>query len=146
MVNGNDYDWESLEAAMPWGTAMKVTSIEYGDEKDLKPNYGKGSMPRGYGRGKYSAEGKMTVSLEEFDRCIALAKAQKVEGFFRIPPFPITCSYGNTDRRTRTDVLKQCLFKKRDFKRSEGDERAPVELEFLILGGIDTDGLPADTN
>jgi hypothetical protein len=144
MINGKRYAWEDITVALPHGTAVDILAISYDSEKDFREVYGKGSMPRGYGAGRYKAEGKLTLLREEFDR---LADHCRVAGrgtFFGLPPMPITVVYANEDQPLRTDVLRQCKFRKIATAADEGDEKVEVELEFAILGGITRSGVEDD--
>lgn len=146
MINGQNYDWESTTISLPTGVLVGVEKIEYSDEKDLKEVYGKGSMPRSYGAGNYKADGKLTLLREEFEVVLDHCKKQGYAGLYRMPTFPITASYSNDDRPRVTDRLVQCKFKKTSLGIDQGAEKSEVELEFLILGGIDWNGLPGDVN
>jgi len=146
MINGQNFDWEGISIGLPHGTLVNVSKISYGDEKDFKAVYGKGSMPRGFGAGNWKGEGKLTVLREEYEAILAHCQKQKVVAFYRLAPFPITVSYANADKKTAVDRLLQCKFKKVDTSSDQGAEKTDVELEFVILGGIDWNGLPADKN
>lgn len=135
-INGNYYDWESIEITLPGGTLIDVNEISYQDEKEITEVYGKGGMPRGYGRGNYKAEGKLTLKREEFNRMAALV------GTFETAPLPIVCRYANDDQDEAIDVLKDCKFNTREFKAAQGDTSFNVTLGFRILGGVFAGGLP----
>lgn len=144
MINGVNYDWEGIEISLPQGTAVAVRKIEYSDEKDLKEVYGKGSMPQAVGRGNYKAEGKLTLAREEFERLVGYCQRQKVGALYQLPAFTITVGYSSPDRPTITDRLLQCMFKKRSTSIDQGAEKVDVELEFVILGGIEWNGARGD--
>jgi hypothetical protein len=145
VINGAKYDWEGVEIRMPHGLAVDVSKIEYSDEKDQKAVYGKGPMARGYGRGNYKAEGKVTFLREEYQRLLDYVRTHGGL-FYKIRPFEITVSFANEDQVTRTDVLHQCMFTKRGFSAEQGSEKTEVELDIQIFGGITTDGVAADAN
>ena len=44
------------------GLALVVQEISYDDEQEMEESYGKGSKPRGYGKGNYKARGKCPCS------------------------------------------------------------------------------------
>jgi len=146
MVNGKRYGWEDVTIALPHGILIDVAGIDYEDEKEVKEIYGKGSMPNGYGSGNYKASGKLTILREEFEQLLRDARAAGAKTLYGIPPFEITVSYSNEDQPVITDILHQCKFKKTGRSSKQGDEKAEVELEFLILGGIEWNGTPGDTN
>lgn len=142
MINGRNYDWESTTINLPHGTLVAVSKIEYSDEKEFKPVYGKGSKPRSFGSGNYKAEGKLTLQREEFEALLLYCRSQGIREFYGLAPFPITVSYANEDRPLVTDVLKQCKFTKTGSGSEQGKEQIEVELDFVILGGIEWNALP----
>ncbi|GAB6100438.1 hypothetical protein JCM16358_23170 [Halanaerocella petrolearia] len=142
-VNGKSYDWESISIKLPYGTMIAIESIEYSDEKETEANYGKGSNPYGYGEGNYSAEGKLTIRREEFEKFVDYVK-QNSETLYGLDPFPITVSYANDDQPITTDKLPKCKFKSNSTSTSQGDKKVNVEKDFVILAPIEWNGLPAN--
>lgn len=67
-VNGNLYDWESIEVQLPSGICIGITNIDYDDERPIEERYGKGNVPRGFGRKNYKASAKMELDLDEAER------------------------------------------------------------------------------
>ena len=143
MINGRKYDWESVTLTLPWGVAIDINNIEYGDEREISEAYGKGSNPTGYGSGNYKAECKATVLREDFERLLEYAK-QKGYALYGIPPFPITVSYANEDKPITTDVLRACKLKKVGTGSGQGDTSTEVELEFAVLNPILWNGVAAN--
>lgn len=139
MINGKRYSWEDITITLPTGVIVGIKDIDYGDKKEFEALYGKGSDPVAYGAGNYSAQGKMKVTREEFDKLNYYAVASR--GFYNIRPFPVTVAYSNEDRPVSTDVLKSCKFTERSWKGAEGDKELNVELTFLILDGIYPNGV-----
>ncbi len=140
MINGKRYSWEDVTITLPHGPLIDVDSIEYSDKKEAEAVYGKGSTPRGYGEGNYSAEGKVSLLKEEFDRLVDFAQKKGV-ALYRLPPFEITVSYGNTDEPSRTDVLRACKITETSAKAAQGDKSMKVDLSVLILNGVVREGL-----
>jgi len=136
MINGRNYDWESIEIILPHGPLVQVESIEYGDKQEAEAIYGKGARPVGYGRGNYSAEGKLTIRREELSRLEAYARSLG-KNIYTLPPFPIVVSYANEDQPQICDRLQQCQFTERSTSPKQGDKSVNVDLSFLILGGIE---------
>lgn len=141
-VNGQVYDWESITANLPHGPLVAIGSIEYSAEAEKNLVYGKGSTPRGYGRGKAKSEAKISLKREEFDNLVEYARQQGV-ALLRLPPFPITVSYANPGDRTRTDILAGVTITKIGNSGSEGDSELKVDLDLLVTGGIEYDGVRA---
>jgi len=141
-VNGKYFSWEDITIFLPQGALLDVQDIEYSDEKEVEEVYGKGSKPVGYGRGNYKGAGKLTLKREGYDQLMAYCKTQG-KAFYGLDPFPITVSYANSNDAPVTDKLKDCKFTKRDFKGAQGDKSVNVELPFIIIGGINSDGVDA---
>ncbi len=140
MINGKKYSWEDITITLPHGVLIDVEGIEYSDQKEIEALHGRGSDATGYGTGNYTAEGKVTLKKEEFDKMVDYAKSKNIP-LYKLPPFPITVGYANEDQATRTDVLKACVFTKTSHSASQGDKSLKVEREIKILNGIHRDGL-----
>ncbi|MCL4514151.1 MAG: hypothetical protein M1379_00930 [Firmicutes bacterium] len=143
MINGKRYDWEDVTIALPHGTLIDVEGIDYSDKKEVEAVYGKGTNPQGYGAGNYSAEGKLSLKREEFNRLVDYAK-QNAKSLYGLPPFPISVSYANEDERLATDKLQQCKITGTSNATKQGDKSVNVEIDLTILGGINWNGLPAN--
>lgn len=140
MINGMRYSWEDITVHLPHGPLLDIESIEYSDSVEKEAIYGKGSMPRGYGIGNYEGEGKLTLKREEFNRLMDYVRAQKTS-LYRLPPFNITVSYANDDQPITTDRLKGVSFTETSTSASQGDTSVNVELSYIILNGIDWNGV-----
>lgn len=143
MINGKKYSWEDITINLPHGTLVDVKDIDYSDKKEIEPVYGKGSNPTGYAEGNYSAEFKLTIARDEFDKFNDYAKSQ-AKSLYRLPPFPITASYASETSSTKTDTLPAC--KITDIKNSakQGDKGIDVEISGKILNPIERDGFTAN--
>lgn len=141
-VNGRVYDWESITANMPHGPLVEIGSIEYSAELEKSLSYGRGSKARGYGVGKAKSEAKVSLKREEFNRLVEHARARGVP-LLRLPPFPITVSYANEGDRTITDTIRGAVITKVGNQGSEGDSELKVDLDLLVVNGIDYDGVSA---
>lgn len=136
LVNGQSYDWESIEVNLPYGPIIQIESIEYGDKQEAEANYGRGDKPTGFGQGNYSAEGKLTIKREELIKLEAYRVAQKKASIYKLPLFPIVVSYANDDQLTIVDVLPQCKFTERQTSPKQGDKSVNVDLSFIVLAPI----------
>ena len=151
-VNGRAYDWESLEIRFPHGALINVDAIEYEDELGATSVYGKGVKPRSYGRGRYSAKGKVTLLREEYNAMMAHVDVVNATralqgkprlGVLTLPPFPVVCAYANDDKATVVDTLPECQFTSQKTGLKEGDEASKVELEIVCYSPILWNGRPA---
>lgn len=119
-INGNLYDWESIEVQLPSGIAVGITSIDYDDERPIEERYGKGSVPRGYARKNYKASAKMELDLDEAARLQQALGGSVYDG----EPFPIVVSYATEGQPTITDVLPSCKIVKTSTGNKQGDDNA----------------------
>lgn len=143
MINGKRYAWEDITIRLPHGPLLDVDSIEYSDKKEIEPIYGKGSNPRGYAGGNYSAEGKLTLLREEFNRLLDYARRLGTT-LYGLAPFTIVVSYANEDEPITTDRLSGCKIVEASSSASQGDQSVKVELGIKILNGITWNGVAAN--
>lgn len=140
MINGNLYDWESVEIQLPNGLAIGVTNIDYDDERPVEERYGKGSIPRGVGRKNYKASAKIELDLDEADRL------QKALGgsVYKSDAFPIVVSYAVDGQPTITDTLPSCKITKTGSGAKQGDDNAGArKYDLTLLEPIKWGGVPA---
>jgi hypothetical protein len=144
-INGKSYDWEDISVILPHGTAAGITEIKYSDEQPVTAHYGKGAIPRGYGRGNYSASGSMVLDRDEWEKLKAELAAGG--GIYDHAPFTVVVSYANNDKGETIDVLKSCKLGKFDGGGgAQGDDRvSAVTCEFTILEPIEWGGAAAKT-
>lgn len=144
-INGRQYDWEDIHVVLPHGEAVGITEIKYSDGQSIEARYGRGSVPRGYGRGNYEASGSMVLDRDEWE-LFRLALAGMGEGtLYDHEPFPIVVCYANDDQGIVVDILRDCKITKFDGGgASQGDANAsPISCEFTILSPIDWNGVSA---
>lgn len=138
-VNGSTYSWGDVDVKMP-GLAVVVQEISYDDEQEMEEAYGKGTRPRGYGKGNYKASGKMSMLRDDYDDVLDYCRRMKIP-FFGVELPMVVVSYGNEGGRTRMDVLKKVVFTKRSHKAAQGDKSLTVDIDLMIVGGIVEDGV-----
>lgn len=139
LINGQMYDWSSVELGIAGAPVPSFTAIEYEDSQDVKKVYGKGRKAVGFSKGNYDASGKVTLHREAYDLlelavpALALALgAIGVTSLYDLPPVPLLVSYGNRDKPLIKDMLKGVKFTKRKTGMSQNDDAATVELEMDI--------------
>lgn len=140
-VNGKAYDWADVNLYMP-GLVMEPQEISYDDELEKELAYGLGSKPRGYGRGNYKASGKLSLLRDDYDALLDYCRQQNIS-FFALEFPRIVVSYANEGERTRQDVLNKVSFTKRSNKAAQGDKNLKVDLDLMIAGVIEHDGVPS---
>lgn len=145
-INGKNYDWEDIHVTTLTGEQIGITEIKYSDEQSVTARYGRGAVPRGYGRGNYEASGSMVLDRDEWEKLkLALVGISGTGGIYDHAPFPIVVSYANDDMGTVIDTLRDCKISKFDGGGgSQGDDNvSPITCEFTILSPILWDGIPA---
>lgn len=138
-VNGKAYDWGDVNVQVP-GLALEVQEISYDDEMEKELVYGLGSKPRGWGRGNYKASGKITMLRDDYDALLDYCKQNSIS-FFALEFPKVIVSYANEGDRTRQDVLNKVSFSKRSNKAAQGDKSLKVDLDLMIAGVIENDGV-----
>ena len=145
-INGKNYDWEDIHVTTLTGEQIGITEIKYSDEQSVTARYGRGAVPRGYGRGNYEASGSMVLDRDEWEKLkLALVALSNTGGIYDHTPFPIVVSYANDDMGTVIDTLRDCKISKFDGGGgSQGDDNvSPITCEFTILSPILWNGVPA---
>lgn len=140
LINGTRYDFSSVEIITPLGIISAVKELSYTDS--LEPGEVRGTRAQVIGRtrGKYSAEGSITIYKSEFDNLIlALSPVASVIGFMEVA-FNIVVNFSETFERTRTNILLGARIKKTETQGSEGEEPIAVKCDLGLLG-IDYTGL-----
>lgn len=139
IINGKSYDWADVSVKLP-GLEIEVQEISYDDELEKEAVYGKGNRPRGYGTGNYKSEGKLSLLKDDFDDLVAYCKRRDIPLYKLVVP-KIIVSYANETQKTRTDELNTVTFTKTSHKNAQGDKSLKVDMDFIIVNGIDRDGL-----
>ncbi|BFH11089.1 hypothetical protein J6TS7_02890 [Paenibacillus dendritiformis] len=139
IINGKVYDWGDITISIP-GLSLEVQEISYDDELEKEVAYGKGQRPRGYGEGNYKSEGKLSLLRDDYDDIVQYCKSRNL-GLYRLVIPKIVVSYADGGGRTRTDVLNTVTFTKASHKNAQGDKSLKVDLDFIIVNGIDRDGV-----
>lgn len=141
VINGKVYDWASVSLKFP-DFELEVEEISYDDELEKEAVYGMGQQARGYGEGNYKAEGKISLLRDDYNDLNDYCKRKGIS-FYKLLIPKIIVSYANEFQRTRTDVLSMVTFTKRGKKNAQGDKSLKVDLDMIIVGGIEDDGVKA---
>ena len=144
-INGRQYDWEDITVTTLSGEQVGITEIKYEDGQDIEARYGKGAVPRGYGRKNYEASGSMVLDRDEWERLKLALAATGGGAIFDHKPFPIVVAYSNEEMGPVVDVLKSCKITKfAGGGAAQGDDNAsPITCDFTILEPIVYNGVPA---
>jgi len=144
-VNGKNYDWEDIHVILPSGEAVGIREIKYTDGQGIEARYGRGAIPRGWGRTNYEASGSMVVDRDEWELLKVTLAATGGGSIYDHRPFPIVVAYANNDMGNVVDTLKSVKITKFDGAgAAQGDANAsPISCEFTILEPILWNGIPA---
>lgn len=140
MVNGKAVDWGDIDLGIPGLDLMEPQSIDYSDELEKELAYGLGNMPRGYGRGNYKAEAKLTVLKDDFDMLVKYCKSTGTPLYKLMFP-KVTVSYADEGSSTKIDTINKVTITKAAHKMAQGDKTLSVELDLLVVGKINRDGV-----
>lgn len=133
VVNGIAYDWSSIEFKFGVGSVnenselVQITNIGYGETRESKLNYGRGSQPVSKGFGNVSVQGKMKISMNEMRRLINASANGKVQN---LPAFDILISYkpGVGDAIIVSDTLNGCTIDSTNFDLNQNDMDIEIEV------------------
>jgi hypothetical protein len=147
-INGKLYDWEDIVVILPHGVAAGITEIKYSDEQPVTAQYGKGAIPRGYGRGNYSASGSMVFDRDEWEKLKKELAASGGGNIYDHEPFTVVVSYANSDQPEIVDTLKSVKISKHDGGGgSQGDDKvSAITCDITILEPIAWNGTPAKSD
>lgn len=138
MINGINYDYESIKVQLPSGSTILPENISYQDSKDDKVIMNKHGLPVGVGRGKYSGSGNMELGYADY---VNFRNAvSNIGGFYNNHAVPISIAYADPGEPIHT-VQIVAKFLKRDFPQAE--EMAKVKLDFEFVAPLVEDGKPA---
>lgn len=138
-VNGKTYSWGDVELRLP-GIVTEVQEISYDDELEKEVVYGMGSRPRGYGRGNYKANGKITLLRDDYDDIVDYCKKNGIS-LYELEFPKIIVSYAKGNGKTVTDILNRVSLTKSSTKAAQGDKSFTVDFDLLIAGLIERDGV-----
>jgi hypothetical protein len=140
MINGLEYDYESIKLMMLAGLTLGCESVDCGGGKGDGAVAGTNGLPLGIGRGEYKGTCKLELQRFEYGKLNLFAAAPG--GFRSMPPVPVIASYGSAGQAPVTDSMV-VHFTKRGFKGSKGDTELQVSVEGAITAPILSDGVPA---
>jgi hypothetical protein len=144
-INGRQYDHEDCRIMLPNGLAFGIQELTYKDKQDIDPRYGRGAVPRGWGRKNYEASGSVTMDRDQFEPFkLALAATARGGGILDHRPFPIVSCYANEDQGVIVDTLPDCKITGFDsgYKQGESND-SQVKMDIVILSPIKWNGVPA---
>jgi len=126
MINGKNYDWESIEIMTPGGLAIGAQSISYKDSAKVENVYGKGRIIRGRGRGNYEASGSLELLRPDFDALVGALGSD----YLGKADFSISIHGANDGGDSFSDTIVEAVITDQDLSGSQGDAKIPVKIDF----------------
>lgn len=138
LINGNRFDFSSVEVVIDSVLFGGVKEVTYSDS--LEPGELRGNRAQliGRTRGKYGAEGSLTLFKSEFQQMIALLGGQGI-GYMEAS-FTVVVAHSEPGSDVVTDTLIGCRIKKAEDQKQEGGEPLTVKCDLHIMR-IDRNGV-----
>lgn len=142
LINGMKHDYSSVEISIDGAKFIGVKEISY--KHSLEPGEVRGTRSQllGRTRGKYSAEGSMTLYLSEYQDLIAKLAAKGI-GYLE-QDFDVEVSYSGRNTDLVTDRLRGCRIKSADKSHSSGEEALVVKCDLHVMYLLESDKTPLD--
>lgn len=128
-VNGEVVGWADIVVSIAGVPVTGITGVEYEDDQEVNAVYGAGRYPVGYGKGRITCKGKITLLQEEVVSIQRQAPSGRLQD---IAPFNITVSYLPANGMIVTDKLRNCLFSKNSRSWKEGDAKQEIDLDLIM--------------
>lgn len=146
MINGKEHDWSDIKIYLNGIPVADIKEINYRDAREAELQYSGGSKPYGVGFGNYSAEGDMTLILEEFNKFNTPAAALGRKAY-DYAPFPIVIAFADKKKKTEGDpprdyvvqefsptkvhTIKDVVITDIDEGRAQNDKELTVKISFI---------------
>lgn len=143
MINGRVYDFQAIKLTLVTGYVADLESIDYSDKTDDEIRTGTNGVPIGIGRGEYSGECTVEMSLSDYSRIEEHAKGSG--GFYNLPPMDIVVSYGYDGQEPITDELQVHFNERSGLGASKGDKALNIQLKGVLTKPLVRNGSPSFT-
>lgn len=135
-VNGNQYDFGSGKVKVAGDVLYGLTGIKYSQKRERPKGYGQGRhhAPRGRGRGKYSAEGSITVyrsTARELRKTLAAQSADGVS--YGDVEFQVVGQWSETGEGEDKVELFGCVIAGEDGGSEEGGDLDKEEIMLDVM-------------
>jgi len=146
LINGKEHDWSDVKIYLNGLPVADVKEISYRDKREAEMQYSQGAKPYGVGFGNYSAEGDMTLIMEEYRKFESPASVlgRKIYDY---APFQIVVAFADKVKKTEGDppreyvvqefsptkvhVIKDVVITDVDEGFAQNDKELTVKLTFL---------------
>ena len=129
LVNGKLYDWADIVTTIAGVPVTGIQGIDYEDKQDVSVVFGAGRYPVGYGKGRITCTGKITLLQEEVE---ALQRQSPTGRLQDLPPFNVAVSYIPDTGIVHVDKLRNCMFPNNSRSWKEGDTGKACELDLVM--------------
>lgn len=128
LINGNRYDFSSLEVDVAGLRIRGITALNYTDELEPGEVYGTSAQIIGRTRGQRRTSGSVTMHRAEADQLIAALG----NGFME-RSFNIAASYADTGQPLTRDELVGCRITRVQKDNAQGSDPTAVTFDLHIL-------------
>jgi hypothetical protein len=141
-VNSEFYTFAKAGFSFAGSKLIAFESVDYDDGIELEMQYGANMAPLGFSEGNYSANFKLSVTLEDFNTVILPQLTGSGDGtVYGHDPFDFSVNFAKRQQKNVTkDDIKGVRISKIGKKSATGDKKTLIELEGMALGGIWRDG------
>ena len=126
------YSWSNYSTTVAGNTLIGIESLDYDRSQKIETHYGKGNEAVGYGKGAKEGSGKLSVTLEEYEKFL-LAAIPFGGDPLDIPPFPIVGLHEKPDGSSMKEILPLVVIEKMGQKRKVEDTKFLVDIDFKLL-------------
>lgn len=134
-VNGNQYEWGSIVIKIDGDEYHGTTAVNHSQKRERTKAYGTGRhhAPRGRTRGKYSAEGKLTM-WKSSAQALRQALANSVgTNSYGDKVFQVVIQYIETDETPITEELVDCVIASEDASHEENTDPLKEEIGLDVM-------------
>jgi hypothetical protein len=132
LINGNRYDYSSVDIRIAGKSFRGVKSISYKDSLEPGEVFGTHAQALGVTRGQYKAEGSVEVYKEELDDILTALSALPPGGYLE-SRFNVEVHYAEAPAApTVTDKLIGCRVKAVDENHQSGTDPLSVKLDLYV--------------
>lgn len=134
-VNENQYDWGSIVIKVDGEPYYGTTAVSHSQKRERSKAYGMGRhrAPRGRTRGKYSAEGKITMWKSSAQALRAALAASAGTNSYGDKVFQIVIQYIEADETPITEELVDCVIASEDASHEENTDPLKEEIGLDIM-------------
>jgi hypothetical protein len=136
-INGDVYSWGSIILKIEGDEFTGIFGIDYSQKRERSKQYGTGraQKPRGRSKGKYSAEGKITVPRGTMADLINFLADKSEDGVsYGDVVFQMTVQYVEADETPMLVELEDCVIAEESVSDEEGNEGLKDEITLDIMG------------